>query len=75
MRGDRPYTRVKGTGWERDERRVEDGKGGEGESERERERDEKRKQRAESGRWGRAAMVRERNRVDGDGEDRGIRKR
>lgn len=50
MRGDRPYTRVKGTGWKRDERRVEDGKGGKGE--RERERDEKRKQRAESGRWG-----------------------
>lgn len=37
MRGDRPYTRVKGTGWKRDERRVEDGKGGKGERERERE--------------------------------------
>lgn len=49
MRGDRPYTRVKGTGWERDERRVEDGKGGEGESERERERDEYRIHRSREG--------------------------
>lgn len=72
MRGDRPYTRVKGTGWKRDERRVEDGKGGKGERERVR-----RKEEATSGEWtmGRVAMVRERNRVGGDGEDRGIRKR